>query len=420
MTLIAEILAIGDELIHGSLLDTNSKYIAGELERIGVVVHRFVVTSDDPDHLRAAIVDACARADIVVATGGLGPTLDDRTRDLCAEVLGGPQWFDPASWQQIQDWMKQRGRPVPDSNRRQAMFPPGATPIPNPVGTAPGFAVTIGRARLFALPGVPREMQVLLERSVLPAVAGLPGLTPTAQHWLRILGPSEAALGDRIEPFMVPGRNPAVGITATGGLLTIRIVGTAHSRAEAEAACAATAAELRPLVQQWLFAEGTLELPELVVQRLQRQGHTLALAESCTGGLIAARLTDVPGVSAVLRGGVIAYSNDSKQALLGVPAELLRQHGAVSEPVAAAMAAGARTRFAADVAIATTGIAGPDGGSAEKPVGTVCFALATPTEQRAWTVRIPDLGRTFVRDRAVFEIWRALLGSGLAGGLATG
>ena len=127
-----------------------------------------------------------------------------------------------------------------------------------------------------------------------------------------------------------------------------------------------------------------------------------------------------PAVSAVLRGGVIAYSNESKQALLGVPAELLRQHGAVSEPVAAAMAAGARTRFAADVAIATTGIAGPDGGSAEKPVGTVCFALATPTEQRAWTVRIPDLGRTFVRDRAVFEIWRALLGSGLAGGLATG
>jgi nicotinamide-nucleotide amidase len=244
---------------------------------------------------------------------------------------------------------------------------------------------------------------------VLPAVRALPGLQPVAQSWLRVLGPSEAALGDRIAAFMVPGRNPAVGITATGGLLTIRIVGTAGSRAEAEAAVAATAAELRPLVQQWLFAEGTAELPELVVQRLLSQQRTLALAESCTGGLIAARLTDVPGVSQVLRGGVVAYSNDSKQALLGVPAELLASHGAVSEPVAAAMAEGARARFGADLGIATTGIAGPDGGTAAKPVGTVCFAVATASGQRAWTVTIAALGRTFVRDRAVFEIWRALL-----------
>ena len=409
MTLTAEILAIGDELIHGALLDTNSKYIAGELERIGCVVHRFTVTSDDPGHLRAALADACGRADVVVATGGLGPTLDDRTRDLVAEVLGGPLWFDATSWEQIQAWMSRRGRAVPDSNRRQAMFPPGATPIANPVGTAPAFAVTIGRARLFALPGVPREMQVLLHDAVLPQVAVLPGLTPTAQVWLRILGPSEALLGECIEPFMVPGRNPAVGITATGGLLTIRIVGTAPTREQALAACERTAAELRPLVAKWLFAEGTFDLPELVMRRLQQKGWTLALAESCTGGLLAARLTDLPGVSAVLRGGVVAYSNESKTTLLGVDPALLAAHGAVSEPVAAAMANGARERFGADVAVATTGIAGPDGGTAQKPVGTVCFATAAPTGTRAWTVAIPDLGRTFVRDRAVFEIWRALL-----------
>lgn len=409
MTLVAEILAIGDELIHGALLDTNSKAIAGELERIGCVVHRFSVTSDDPAHLRAAIADACGRADVVVATGGLGPTLDDRTRDLVAEVLGGPLWFDPTSWQQIQDYLGKRGRTVPDSNKRQAMFPPGATPIQNPVGTAPAFAVTVGRARLFALPGVPREMQHLLHADVLPQIAALPGLTPTAQVWLRVLGPSEALLGERIEPFMVPGRNPAVGITASGGLLTIRIVGTAVSREQALADCERTAAELRPLLGSWLFAEGTFELPDLVLQRLQRQGRTLALAESCTGGLLAARLTDVPGSSAVLRGGVVAYANEAKTALLGVEPALLQQHGAVSEPVALAMANGARKHFAADVAVATTGIAGPGGGSAQKPVGTVCFALATADAARAWTVAIPDLGRTFVRDRAVFEIWRALL-----------
>ena len=409
MTLVGEVLATGDELIHGALLDTNSKFLAGELERLGVEVRRLTVTGDAPGPMRAAIAEACGRADVVIATGGLGPTLDDRMRDVVAEVAGGPLWFDEASWRQVQDWLLNRGRPVPDSNRRQATFPPGAQPIVNPIGTAPGFAVTLGRGRFFALPGVPREMKAMLAASVLPEVAAMPGLTPLAQQWLRVLGPSEAALGERIERFMVADRNPAVGITASGGLLTVRIVGTAASADAAAAACEATAAELRPLLGDWLFAEGAFDLPELVLQRLRAQGRTLALAESCTGGLIAKALTDVAGSSDVLMGGVVAYSNASKTALLGVPAELVTTHGAVSEPVAAAMAAGARARFAADVAIATTGVAGPGGGSPQKPVGTVCFGIADATGARAWTARIPDLGRTFVRERAVFELWRELL-----------
>lgn len=412
MTVVAELLAIGDELVHGAGLDTNSKWLAGELERIGAAVHRFGVTSDDPGHLRGAIAEACARADVVVATGGLGPTLDDRTRDVVADLLGGPLWFDPASWQQIQDWLRSRGRPVPDSNRRQAFFPPGALPIGNPCGTAPGFAVPIGRARFFALPGVPREMQALAGTHVLPAVAALPGLRPVAQSWLRVLGPSEALLGERIAPFMVAGRNPAVGVTAQSGLLTIRIVAAAATREQAEAQCAATAAELRPLVREWLFAEGLLDLPELVVQRLLAAGRTLALAESCTGGLAASRLVDVPGASSVFAGGVVAYGNAAKLELLGVPGELLQRHGAVSEPVAAAMAEGARARFHADLAVATTGIAGPGGGTPDKPVGTVCLALATGAGARAATLKLPDLGRGFVRERAVHEVWRLLLGAG--------
>jgi nicotinamide-nucleotide amidase len=173
------------------------------------------------------------------------------------------------------------------------------------------------------LPGVPREMQVLLHGDVLPAVGSMPGLTPIAQAWLRILGPSEALLGERIEPFMVPGRNPAVGITASGGLLTIRIVATAGTREAAVAACEATAAQLRPLLRDWLFAEGVVDLPEAVLLTLQRRQQTLALAESCTGGLVSARLTEVPGSSAVLRGGVVAYANDAKQELLGVSHALL-------------------------------------------------------------------------------------------------
>jgi nicotinamide-nucleotide amidase len=407
--LVGEILAIGDELIHGGLLDTNSKYLAGELERLGIGVVRFTVVGDDPHALAAAVRESCARTDVVVATGGLGPTLDDRTRDVVAEVLGGELWFDEASWQEVRQWLSSRGRPVPDSNRRQAMMPPGAVPLPNDAGTAPGFRVRIGRAEFFALPGVPREMHLMLAAHVLPHLAAAHGRRPIAQRLLRVLGPSEALLGERIEPFMRPGRNPAVGITASGGLLTIRIVGSADGMLAAEDLCERTALELRPLLGEWLFAEGTADLPELVVDRLRRDGSTVAFAESCTGGLLAARLTDVPGASDVFAGGVVAYANAAKLALLAVPEALLREHGAVSEPVARAMAEGARDRFGAGLAVSTTGIAGPGGGSAQKPVGTVCFGVADAMGSRAFTVRIPDLGRTFVRDRAVFEVWRLLL-----------
>ena len=408
MTVRAEVLSIGDELIHGALLDTNSQWIAGELEAVGVAMQRFTVVSDEPADLRAAIAEACARADVVVATGGLGPTLDDRTRDVVADLLGGPLEFHEQSWREVQHLFVSRGRPVPESNRRQAMLPPGAVALPNGCGTAPGFRVRLQRADLFALPGVPREMREMLREQVLPWVAAMPGRTPIAKTWLRVLGPSEALLGERIGSFMVPGRNPAVGITASGGLLTVRIVGNAPTKTQADAAVENTAALLRPLLGDWLFAEGTVELPELIAGRFAAAGRTLAFAESCTGGLLASRIVDVPGISAVFRGGVVCYGNDSKQELLGVPAALLTQHGAVSEPVAAAMAEGARTRLAADVAAAVTGIAGPDGGTREKPVGMVCFAIAA-AGTRAWTTRIPDLGRAFVRDRAVFEVWRALL-----------
>jgi len=409
MSAVAEVLSIGDELVHGALLDTNAQYIAQQLEPLGVAIQRFTVTSDEPAAMRQAVAEACQRADVVIATGGLGPTLDDRTREVVADLLGETLVFDEQSWAQVAGWLQQRGRPVPDSNRRQAFRPRSAVAIPNPVGTAPGFAVRLQRARLFALPGVPVEMRAMLADTVLPELSAMPGLMPVAQRWLRILGPSEAALGERIATFMVPGRMPAVGITASGGLLTIRVVGRAATAAAAAALCDATVAELRPLVAPWLFAEGEVEVPHAVVQHLAGQRRTLAVAESCTGGLLATRLVDVPGASAVFAGGVVAYANASKTALLGVAPGWLEQHGAVSEPVAAAMAAGARRRFGTDLAVSTTGIAGPDGGSPAKPVGMVCFGLAEADRVCAWTVLIPDLGRNFVRERAVFEVWRALL-----------
>lgn len=416
--MIAEVVAIGDELVHGGLLDTNSKQIARELERVGCVVRRFTVVGDDPEVLRQALADACARADVVVATGGLGPTLDDRTRDVAAELVGEPLRFDEPSWQQILTRFERLGRSAPDSNRRQAELPHSATALENPVGTAPGFRLRVhDRSELFVLPGVPREMHVLLETHVLPAVRTLAGdaLTPTAQWWLYVLGPSEAQLGERIADFMRPGRNPAVGVTASAGLMTVRVVATAATVEQARDACEQTAGELRPLLGEWCMAEGVdRTVAELVVEHLRDEGRTVAFAESCTGGLCAARLTDVAGSSDVLRGGVVAYANEAKRDLLDVPDELLQRHGAVSEPVAAAMAAGALLRLSADVALSTTGIAGPGGGSPEKPVGTVCFAIARRGDDgavlaKAWTRRLADLGRGFVRDRVVLEVFRELL-----------
>mgnify|MGYP002630049624 CR=1 FL=1 len=413
-TLRAEIISIGDELVHAGLVDTNSSYISQQLGALGVAVQRFTVVGDGPDDLQDAIAGACRRADVVIASGGLGPTLDDRTREVVAKVLQEPLRFDDDSWQQVLAWFARHIRTVPDSNRRQAELPQSATALANSVGTAPGFRVTVHGAELFVLPGVPREMKVLLADHVLPALQHLGALQPTAQACLRVMGPSEALLGERLGEFMLPGRNPAVGITASGGMLSVRLVGTADSEAAAATLCEQTAAELRPMLGEWLFAEGLKEVPELVLERLVGQQRTIAFAESCTGGLCAARLTDLPGSSQAFQGGVVAYSNAAKLELLGVPKALLEEHGAVSEPVAAAMAAGARERFSADCAIATTGIAGPAGGTDDKPVGTVCFALATAddsgsTDSKAWTVRIPDLGRLSVRNRAVYEVWRTLL-----------
>ena len=407
--MIAEVVAIGDELLHGAALDTNSKYIADQLERLGVVVRRFTVVGDEPNSLRKVVEEACGRADVVLATGGLGPTADDRTRDVIAELLGERLCFDEASWQQILAWFARFDRPCPDSNRRQAELPESAEALANTVGTAPGFVAAVGRASFFAMPGVPREMEVMLRAEVLPRVRLIGELTPTAHHMLRVLGPSEAMLGERLTGFMEPGRNPQVGITASGGLLTVRIVGTASTATEAALMCERTAASLRPMLGEWLFAEGEDDLPQLVLAALQRDQRTIAFAESCTGGLCAARLTDCVGSSSVMMGGVVAYSNAAKETLLGVSSELLEEHGAVSEVIAAEMAAGARDRFQSVCAISTTGIAGPSGGSAQKPVGTVCFGYADAMGSRAWTVQIPDLGRAFVRNRAVFEVWRELL-----------
>jgi nicotinamide-nucleotide amidase len=407
----AEIVAIGDELAHGHCLDTNSAWLARALEADGVRAARFHVVGDGTAEIAAVFAEAGARAAVVVATGGLGPTLDDRTRDAAAAAAGVDLVHDEAAWQEIVAWFARLGRTrVPPSNRRQASFPRGAEVLPNRCGSAPGFALGVGRSRLFVLPGVPPEMQAMYAEAVRPRVHALAGSrVATAFATLHVLGPSEAALGERLVEFMADGRNPAVGITASQGLLSVRVAARADQPAAAAELCARDAAALRALLGAELIAEGEESLQQAVVAALQRRHLEIAVAESCTAGMLMSALGDVPGASAVLAGGVVAYANEVKVRDLDVPRELLASHGAVSEPVAAAMAAGVARRFEVPAALAVTGIAGPGGGTPEKPVGTVCFGVRIEGTATTFSRRIADLGRDFVRRRATLEALAALL-----------
>ena len=406
----AEIVAIGDELTHGHSLDTNSRAIARALEAAGADVHRFTVVGDATGDIETALREAGQRSRIVVVTGGLGPTEDDRTRAAAAAAADTDLRFDASSWQQIEARFRALDRTPSPSNRLQAWLPATARALENRWGTAPGFELEVGRATLFALPGVPREMLPMLDLHVLPRVAELLGRSGALVfHDLHVLGITEAELGERIRPWMAEDREPRVGVTAHYGQLSIRIAGRGADAAAAAAACAATAGELRPLVGDLLAYEGREPLHELVGRELIARGTTFAVAESCTGGLVAARLTEVPGISRVFLAGVVTYANEAKVRDLGVPETLLAAHGAVSVEVAAAMALGIAARTGAHLGAAVTGIAGPAGGTADKPVGTVCFALAQGGEAASWQRRLAPLGRTFVRERAVLELLVAVL-----------
>jgi competence/damage-inducible protein CinA-like protein len=403
MTVHAEVLAIGDELLDGQALDTNSQWLAEQLALLGCAVERFTVVRDHQAALEAAIRDACSRATVVIATGGLGPTEDDRTREAAAAAAGTTLEFHDPSWHYIQERFKSRGRHVHDSNRRQAFLPATAEVIENRWGSAPGFTLPIGKATFHALPGVPREMRRMFTATVAQSLRKhLPGDTtrPLHFHNLYVLGCSEASLGERISDLMHADRPTRVGITASWGLLTIRIA------AASEAAAEATAAEIRPRLSHLLICEGgdgRQGLISHVGQELIDQNVTCAVAESCTGGLLAAALTDVPGISKVFLSGLVTYCNDAKERDLGVAAGLLEHQGAVSVEVAAAMVQGLVLRTGAYLGVSITGIAGPSGGTAEKPVGTVCFGLSMGGDIQTHECRFGNLGREFIRRRSVWE-----------------
>ncbi len=368
----------GDEVVEGRTIDTNGAYIAERLAGLGLDVVAMLAVGDFPDRLEWAWREALAKADLVVSTGGLGPTADDLTNETLARVAGVDLVLDARQAERIREIFHRIGRPMPDNNLKQARLPAGAEVIENPLGTAPGYrlAIPVGErvATAVVLPGVPREMHAMLDEQVLPWVASrvAPGRTVLSRTF-QTFGMSESAVDEALEG-LVDASEGRVSFRASFPQIAVRltVVGEPdEARARLRTLGDRIAERLGPAV----FAEGEVTLEAVVGDLLRRHGRTLATAESCTGGLLGNRITDVAGSSQYYVGGIVAYSNEMKEKLLGVSRTTLSMFGAVSEETACEMACGARRVTGADIAVATTGIAGPTGGTPEKPVGTVAVAL---------------------------------------------
>jgi nicotinamide-nucleotide amidase len=376
----AEIISIGSELVSGQALDTNSQWLSRELESVGIPVAYHTTIGDQLDDHLMAFRLAADRADLVIMTGGLGPTQDDLTREALAQAAGVPLREDPTSIAAIAAMFARRNRLMVERNKVQALFPEGAEPLPNRLGTAPGIWMELGRATIACLPGIPSEMRVMFVEQVVPRLRRGNWINRIIVHRkINLFGRGESDVEAAAFDLTARGRVPEVGITAHDATISFRIVGEGPTEEEALRQTEPTAALIYQRFGNLVVGEGTSDVPEAVASQLERTGATLATAESCTGGLIAHLITAIAGVSPYFLGGVVSYSNDAKTAVLDVPRDLLDAHGAVSPEVAQAMALGARARFGSDLAISATGVAGPTGGSAEKPVGLVYLGLATPT-----------------------------------------
>jgi len=402
----AEIISVGEELLLGEIIDTNASEMAERLSDLGVEVVRRTTIGDHLTEIGEALAAAVERvgSGLVLVTGGLGPTADDITREALAAAAGRRLVFSADLLEGIAKRFGRSIEEIPPTNRRQAFFPEGARVLPNAHGTAPGIELEWRGARVFLLPGVPREMRAMLADHVLPAVSRLlreRGEPVARVRRLHLSGLGESAVAEKIDHLMAEGGAVRVGTRASSGVITARILARAAEAAEAERLVAGTEAEIRALLGEYIYGADEESPAAGCARVLLEKKLTVAVAESCTGGLLAGALTAVPGVSAAFLLGAVTYSNEAKTRLLGVPAELIEEKGAVSEEVADAMASGVRKLAGADIAVAVTGIAGPDGGTAEKPVGTVCFAVATSSGVEHETRRFPPASREGVRGRSV-------------------
>lgn len=373
--MIGEILAIGTELLMGQIVNSDAQYLSRRLNELGIDIYHHMVVGDNPSRLKDALRLALSRSDLVITTGGLGPTMDDLTKDTIADLLGLSMLRDEQSVQ----WLTQRfaamGREVTPNNLRQADFPQGSVILKNRKGTAPGCIVSAGAKHIVVLPGPPYEMQDMFEREVAPWLHSRTGVT-IHSRLLRVFGIGESMVEHQLKDIIATQSNPTIAPYAGTGEVALRISAKADSIQKAQALIQPVEQAIRDRLGDAVYATGDETMERCVAHRLMQDGKTLAVAESCTGGMLSGMLTSVSGISAVFLEGAVTYSNAAKMRALDVDEQLLSQYGAVSHAVAQAMAKGMRSRSGADFALSITGIAGPDGGTAEKPVGLVYIGLA--------------------------------------------
>jgi nicotinamide-nucleotide amidase len=396
----AEIIAVGSELLVPPRLDTNSLFITERLNECGIDVRAKAIVGDRPDDLEAVLRAALSRTELVVLCGGLGPTDDDLTRDAVAAVTGRELREQPAILEGIRQRFAARGARMPDINRRQAMVPDGAEVLPNGFGTAPVLWLEHGGRILLLLPGPPSELKPMVERVVAERIAPMASGARLERRVLRICGRTESEVDEVAAPiysrWVAEAPPIATTVLTSPAQVELHLAMRTPSPAEARARLDEAAAEMAGLFGADVFSADGRALEEVVGQLLRQRGWRVGVAESCTGGLISARLTDVAGSSDYVGFNAVCYSNDAKTGVLGVPPALIAERGAVSEPVALAMADGIRARAACEIGIGVTGIAGPAGGTSEKPVGTVVIGVTTADLKLARTYRFPT-GRARVR-----------------------
>jgi len=398
-TLTAEIIAIGSELLAPDRTDTNSLWLTEKLNGIGIEVKLKTIVGDDDSRLEETISDAVKRSRVVITTGGLGPTEDDITRKVAARALGRRLFLDESVLEEIRKRFLSFGLTMPERNSRQAMVIDGSRVLDNPNGTAPGLFIEHDDTAIALLPGPPREMRPMFENHVQPRLESKAGHLRVVRRVLRVAGMGESAVDERIAPIYTRYSNPQTTILFNRSEIEIQLTARGRTEAEAETLLDKVSAELESELGHSIFAFRGEQMEEVVGLRLSVGRYTIAVAESCTGGLIAERLTDVAGSSRYFIEGVVAYSNESKTRTIGVEPVLLLEDGAVSAPVAESMAEGIRKRAGTDFGLAVTGIAGPGGGSEEKPVGLVYIALASEVQTEHRKLMLPG-DRQLIRWRA--------------------
>lgn len=394
----AEIISIGTELLLGRTVNSDAAIIARSLSSLGIDLHNIQMVGDNPGRVADALKLAASRSQIIITSGGLGPTDDDLTKSVVAKFTGRPLVEYPEAQASIRDYFG--SRPMSANQARQTFFPQGSTLFPNSVGTAPGCATPLHDGYVILLPGPPGELAAMLEASVIPFLSSLSD-TVISSVDVRTFGIGEGAAAELVRDLM-QADNPSVAPYASEGEMFLRVTARAANEAEANALCAPLVREIRARLGDVVYGLNVPSLEAVVLELLKAAKMTVATAESCTGGLLAKRLTDLPGSSAVFNMGLVTYSNRAKEQLLKIPGELVERQGAVSAEVANAMAANMKKLAGSDFAIGITGIAGPDGATSDKPLGLVYIALAGP--ERIWLRQMRSQGRypgrAFIRNRA--------------------